>query len=94
MTDTLREARELARDIMDEACLGEAYVLNGIDSALRKSIEAALQSSYDRGVQDAHKCVKVIADDVRANARNPMEHAVANAIATAAQAILRRGPSQ
>lgn len=55
-------------------------------------IAAALQSAYDRGVQDAYKCVKVIADEVRANARNPMEHAVANAIA--AQAILRRGPSR
>lgn len=43
MTDTDR-AREIARDIMDNACLPEPCISNGIDRAMRKTIAEALQS--------------------------------------------------
>ena len=37
---------------MDEACLPQALIDNGVDKALRKRIEEALEPTY----KDAHEC--------------------------------------
>jgi hypothetical protein len=39
---------EKANDIMDEACLGEPWVKNGVDAALRVAIAAALRAERER----------------------------------------------
>lgn len=39
---------QIAADIMDSACLGEPYVRNGVDAALRKDIAAAIREEHKR----------------------------------------------
>lgn len=38
---------DIARDIMDDACLSEAWVKNGTDAALRKSIAQAIRMAVE-----------------------------------------------
>ena len=38
---------EIADDILDQACLGEPHVRNGVDAALRKDIAEAIQAERD-----------------------------------------------
>ena len=40
--------KQIADDIMDQACLGDPYVRNGVDAALRKDIAAAIREAEER----------------------------------------------
>ena len=42
------DPRQTANDIMDEACLPEALVANGVDRAIRDRIVLALEQMYGR----------------------------------------------
>lgn len=50
MTEPRKTPRQMADDIMDDACLGVAFVDNGVDGALRSSIEKALCEAFNDGV--------------------------------------------
>ena len=42
------DVRRTASDIMDNACLGEHWVRNGVDDALRRDIARAILAERDR----------------------------------------------
>lgn len=46
------DARKIANDIMDEACLPEAFAKNGLDKAIRDRIVSAVEQTYS----EAHEC--------------------------------------
>src|SRR5271157_6538343 len=47
-------ARRIAANIMDQACLGDPWVKNGVDAALRRDIATALVEAFDDGVLAEH----------------------------------------
>ncbi len=49
-----------ARDIVDEACLGEPYAKNGVIKALRETIAAALSLAAE---EEREACAKIADDD-------------------------------
>lgn len=53
MTD--EQHMQKARDIVDEACLGETFAKNGVIAALTNTIASALSEAYRSGVEDAAK---------------------------------------
>jgi hypothetical protein len=51
-----------ASDIMDNACLGEPWIKNGVDAQLRKDITAGLRES----IQDERKACAALVRSVTA----------------------------
>lgn len=52
-----------AANIMDEACLGERWIVNGVDAALRRSIAAAIR---DAVAAERAACTPAVEDIARA----------------------------
>lgn len=56
----MEEARKAAANIMDNACLGEHWVKNGVDAALRKDIKDAILAAEKRGEErERERCAKI-----------------------------------
>lgn len=59
-TSGLSRGMAKAADIMDQACLPETLITNGLDAALREDIAAALSQAYEDGRKDEREiCVRV-----------------------------------
>jgi hypothetical protein len=65
---TPEEAKQIARDIVDEACLGETFARNGTVAALEASIAAALLEAAGRwlSLEDAPTDKPVLVYDASA----------------------------
>lgn len=48
MSEIPKDVRRTAADIMDNACLGEHWVKNGVDGALRQDIARAILDERER----------------------------------------------
>jgi len=56
---TGKTPEQWANDIVDQACLGEAYVRNGVDAALRRDIAAAIRASVEEAEERAFQSGQV-----------------------------------
>jgi hypothetical protein len=62
MSEIPEDIREVAFDIMDEACLGDPWVKTGVDYAIRMSIARALLAER---MAEREACAKIAEETTR-----------------------------
>lgn len=67
-------ARERANNIMDEACLPEFLIMNGVDTVLRDSITAAIEAAVLAELEACAEIQDARVEELEARLSNPLRN--------------------